>query len=172
MCDSTKLDNIKAIHIKEFAKFNKDRELKMKSQNGHILINGGKKMSRRQDIVILQLQQDRDRIEKENNQLMEDLKNYDKDVSRCVLDKYTIENREGIYRFVDSKGNIVNGCEIKSLIEKSIENNSSIENFIEIENFNTVYDKVSNYNRCYIKILENDKKIEVIDKDIKSRENN
>lgn len=36
MCDSTKLDNIKAIHIKEFAKFNKDRGLKMKSQNGYI----------------------------------------------------------------------------------------------------------------------------------------
>ncbi|GKZ02642.1 hypothetical protein ANS017_13140 [Paraclostridium bifermentans] len=36
MCDSTKLDNIKSIHIKEFAKFNKDRGLKIKSQNGYI----------------------------------------------------------------------------------------------------------------------------------------
>lgn len=38
MCDSTKLDNIKAIHIKEFAKFNKERGLKIKTQNGHISI--------------------------------------------------------------------------------------------------------------------------------------
>ncbi|MGL6120681.1 MAG: tyrosine-type recombinase/integrase [Fusobacteriaceae bacterium] len=36
MCDSTKLENIKAIHIKEFAKFNKDRGLKQKSQNGYV----------------------------------------------------------------------------------------------------------------------------------------
>ena len=36
MCDNNNLDNIKAIHIKEFAKFNKDRGLKIKSQNGYI----------------------------------------------------------------------------------------------------------------------------------------
>lgn len=36
MCDNTNLDNIKAIHIKGFAKFNKDRGLKQKTQNGYI----------------------------------------------------------------------------------------------------------------------------------------
>lgn len=36
MRDSTKLDNIEAIHIKEFVKFNKDRGLKQKTQNGYI----------------------------------------------------------------------------------------------------------------------------------------
>lgn len=34
--DSTKLDNIKAISIKEFAKFNKDRGLKIKTPNAYI----------------------------------------------------------------------------------------------------------------------------------------
>ncbi|MDU5020265.1 MAG: site-specific integrase, partial [Clostridiales bacterium] len=34
--DSTKLDNIKPINIKEFAKFNKDRGLKIKTQNTYI----------------------------------------------------------------------------------------------------------------------------------------
>lgn len=34
--DSIKLDNIKAINIKGFAKFNKDRGLKIKTQNGYI----------------------------------------------------------------------------------------------------------------------------------------
>ncbi|EQK37972.1 hypothetical protein C671_3496 [[Clostridium] bifermentans ATCC 19299] len=33
MCDSTKLDNIKAINIKEFAKFNKGRGLKIINRN-------------------------------------------------------------------------------------------------------------------------------------------
>lgn len=36
MCDNTNLDNIKAVHIKGFAKFNKDRGLKQKTQNGYI----------------------------------------------------------------------------------------------------------------------------------------
>lgn len=36
MCDNTNLDDIKAVHIKEFAKFNKDRGLKHKTQNGYI----------------------------------------------------------------------------------------------------------------------------------------
>ncbi|MBN8047276.1 site-specific integrase [Paraclostridium bifermentans] len=36
MCDSTKLDNIKAIQIKAFAKFNKDKRLKIKTQNIYI----------------------------------------------------------------------------------------------------------------------------------------
>nr|WP_294572339.1 tyrosine-type recombinase/integrase [uncultured Romboutsia sp.] len=36
MCDNKNLDNIKAIHIKGFAKFNKERGLKQKTQNGYI----------------------------------------------------------------------------------------------------------------------------------------
>lgn len=36
MCDNTNLDNIKPIHIKGFAKFNKERGLKQKTQNGYI----------------------------------------------------------------------------------------------------------------------------------------
>lgn len=36
MSDNTNLDNIKAIHIKGFAKFNKDRGLKQKTQNSYI----------------------------------------------------------------------------------------------------------------------------------------
>lgn len=36
MCDNTNLDNIKTTHIKGFAKFNKDRGLKQKTQNGYI----------------------------------------------------------------------------------------------------------------------------------------
>lgn len=36
MCDNRNLDNIKAIHIKGFAKFNKERGLKQKTQNGYI----------------------------------------------------------------------------------------------------------------------------------------
>lgn len=34
--DNTRIDNIKPIHIKGFAKFNKDRGLKQKTQNGYI----------------------------------------------------------------------------------------------------------------------------------------
>ena len=36
MSDNTNLDNIKAIHIKGCAKFNKDRGLKQKTQNSYI----------------------------------------------------------------------------------------------------------------------------------------
>ncbi|SCI13162.1 Tyrosine recombinase XerD [uncultured Clostridium sp.] len=36
MSDNTNLDNIKAVHIKGFAKFNKDRGLKQKTQNSYI----------------------------------------------------------------------------------------------------------------------------------------
>ena len=36
MCDNTNLENIKSIHIKGFAKFNKERGLKQKTQNGYI----------------------------------------------------------------------------------------------------------------------------------------
>ena len=36
MADNDNINNIKAIHIKEFAKFNKDRRLNKKIQNGYI----------------------------------------------------------------------------------------------------------------------------------------
>ncbi|WP_343338043.1 hypothetical protein TPELB_35620 [Terrisporobacter petrolearius] len=101
------------------------------------------------DVELITLEQDKHKIEKMNIDLRKKLEVYKQKVPKSALDKYTIKNIDGIYRFIDNEGNTINGSEIVNLIQDAVEK----------EIFNDVYYKVSDYNICYSQILKNEKDI-------------